>query len=233
MIPKIIHLCWLSGDSYPPLIAKCLTSWEQILPDYTVVIWDRNKFDINSCIWVKQAYEKRKYAFAADYIRFYALYHYGGIYLDADVEVVKSFDPLLNRNYILGEEAGGDIEAAVVGAEKNSPWIKDCLDYYKDRQFIKSNGSLDMRPVPLLVNSIVKKYNLEILPYQYFSPKDFNIGKIDRNENTYCIHHFDGKWVKKGLRPKFKRFIHKSIYLLFGRSGHNKIIHTIRPLIGH
>lgn len=233
MIPKILHLCWLSGNPYPELISKCIKSWECHLPDYKIIVWDKNKFDVNACTWVKQAYEKKKYAFAADYIRFYALYNHGGIYLDADVEVLKSFDPLLNRSYILGEEAGGDIEAAVVGAEKGARWIKDCLDHYKDRPFIKSDGSFDMRPVPLLVNHIAKKYNLEILPYQYFSPKDFNIGKIDKDENTYCIHHFDGKWVKNGTKAKVKRYIHHVIYSLLGRKFHNKIIHSIRPLIGH
>lgn len=234
MIPKIIHLCWLSGDPYPPLISSCIESWKNILPDFEIRIWNCQTFDINSSIWVKQAFENKKYAFAADYIRFYSLYHYGGIYLDADVEVLKSFNPLLCKEYIMGEEAGGDIEAAVIGSEKGASWVKDCLDYYKDRPFIKKDGGLDLRPVPLLVNSIVEKYNLQPLPYYYFSPKDYNIGKIDiNNDNTYCIHHFDGKWVKDGLLPKFKRNIHRVIYSILGREGHNRLIHKIRPIIGH
>lgn len=94
MIPKIIHLCWLSGDPYPPKIQKCLESWKKFLPEYEVMLWDGNRFDLNSSSWVAQAFAK-KYAFAADYIRMYALYHYGGIYLDSDVEVLKSFDELL------------------------------------------------------------------------------------------------------------------------------------------
>ena len=73
MIPKIIHLCWLSGDSYPPKIAKCLESWKKFLPDYEVMLWDTKRFDLNSSVWVRQAFENKKYAFAADYIRFYAL----------------------------------------------------------------------------------------------------------------------------------------------------------------
>ena len=104
MIPKIIHLCWLSGDPYPPKIAKCLKTWEKFLPDYEVVLWDTQRFDLNSSLWVKQAFEKKKYAFAADYIRFYALFHIGGIYLDSDVEVLKSFDDLLDLPYFIGAE---------------------------------------------------------------------------------------------------------------------------------
>ena len=93
MIPKRIHLCWLSGDPYPAKIGKCLASWKKHLPDYEVVLWDTKRFDLESSPWVKQAFEAKKYAFAADYIRFYALYNYGGIYLDSDVEVLRSFDP--------------------------------------------------------------------------------------------------------------------------------------------
>lgn len=117
MIPKIIHLCWLSGDPYPPLIENCINSWKKHLPEYEIKIWSKSTFDINSIRWVKEAYQHKKYAFAADYIRFFALFNYGGIYLDADVEVLKSFNPLIEREYFIGEEAGGDVEAAVMGAQ--------------------------------------------------------------------------------------------------------------------
>lgn len=156
------------------------------------------------------------------------MYYYGGIYLDADVEVLKSFNPLLGEHYFLGEEAGGDIEAAVIGAEKGSSWVKECLDYYRDRPFIKSNGRLDTRPVPLLINSVVGGKGLAIKPYYYFSPKDYNIGKIDIKESTYCIHHFDGKWLKRGLKYSVKKNIHKALYLIMGRVKHNKVIRIIR-----
>lgn len=233
MIPPIIHLCWLSGEPYPPLIDKCIKSWKDKLPNYTIKIWDTNAIDINSNIWLSQAFKNKKYAFAADYIRFYALFNYGGIYLDADVEVLKSFDELLNKEYFLCEEAGGDVEAAVIGASKGLSWIKECFDYYKDRHFIKPDGSFDMRPVPLLINSKIKKFNLSLFPYTFFSPKDYNIGKIDIKDHTYCIHHFDGKWVKNGVANWLKRIIHKTIYVFLGRKGHNILIHAIRPLICH
>lgn len=228
MIPKIIHYCWLSGEPYPVLVEKCISSWKKNLPEYDFVLWDANRVDTISNLWLKQAYENKKYAFAADYIRFYALYYYGGIYLDADVEVLKTFNDLLDQKQFLGEEAGGDIEAAVIGAEKGSSWVKECLDYYRDRPFIKSNGRLDTRPVPLLINSVVGGKGLAIKPYYYFSPKDYNIGKIDIKESTYCIHHFDGKWLKRGLKYSVKKNIHKALYLIMGRVKHNKVIRIIR-----
>lgn len=231
MIPKIIHYCWLSGDPYPPLVEKCIASWKKYLPDYDLVLWNQERVNIHSNLWLEQAYDSKKYAFAADYIRFYALYHYGGIYLDADVEVFKSFDSLLNEQEFLGEEAGGDIEAAVMGAEKGMDWVKKCLDYYHNRHFIKSDGTLDTRPVPLLVSKVAKDFKLKVRSFDYFSPKDFNIGNISISENTYCIHHFDGKWLKKGGWYKVKVRIHKLIYFFLGRKGHNQLIRLIRKLI--
>ena len=120
MIPKQIHLCWLSGDPYPAKIEKCLASWKKFLPDYEVVLWDTKRFDLDAVPWVKQAFEAKKYAFAADSIRFYALYNYGGIYLDSDVEVLRSFDPLLDLPYFAGAETAGTIEAAVLGDKESA-----------------------------------------------------------------------------------------------------------------
>lgn len=229
MIPKIIHFCWLSKDSYPKLINDCINSWKKNLPDYEFILWDTNRININSNIWLKQAFENKKYAFAADYIRFYALYHYGGIYLDADVEVLRSFNDLLYRREFIGEEASGDIEAAIVGAEKNLPWIKQCLAYYDNRPFIKNDGSLDMKPVPIIVKKVLENYkDVQVLPYQYFSPKNYYIQKIQVSPKTYCIHHFDGKWVKKGVKYKIKRLLHKILYVFLGQNGHNKFVSLIR-----
>lgn len=229
MIPKIIHFCWLSGDPYPKLINDCINSWKTYLPDYEFILWDTHRIDINSNLWLQQSFTNKKYAFAADYIRFYALYHYGGIYLDADVEMLKSFTPLLSRKEFIGEDASGSIEAAVIGVEKGAPWVKRCLDYYKERAFVNPDGSFDMRPVPLLVKRVLLDFpNIEILPYQYFSPKDYNIKKIDINQNSYCIHHFDGKWIKKGVKYNIKMQMHKFLYSILGRSGHNKVVRFIR-----
>lgn len=228
MIPKIIHYCWLSGEPYPELVQKCLDSWKRIMPDYEIRLWDCNRIDIHSNLWLEQAYNNKKYAFAADFIRFYALYHYGGIYLDADVEVFKTFNPLLANHQFIGREAGGYIEAAVIGAEKGTPWIKECLDYYNDRPFIKSNGMFDMRPVPLLVSRILLGKEINIKPFYYFSPKDFNLGKIYINDLIYCIHHFDGKWLKRGRVFKIKILLHRMLYYLLGRTTYNKIIHLVR-----
>ena len=155
MIQKIIHLCWLSGDAFPADIVKCLETWKKYLKDYEIWLWGKKPqdclglnviekhFDLDSTIWTKQAFEAKKYAFAADYIRLYALYNFGGIYLDADVLVYKSFDELLSLPYFIGCDQIRAFEAAVIGAEKGCSWIKDIFDTYQGKHFVKEDGSLD------------------------------------------------------------------------------------------
>jgi mannosyltransferase OCH1-like enzyme len=102
MIPKRLHLCWLSGDPFPPLIQHCVESWKRHLPDYEIVRWDSNSFDLNHATWVREAFNNKKYAFAADYIRLFALHKMGGIYLDADVEVTGSFEDFVVSELVHG-----------------------------------------------------------------------------------------------------------------------------------
>ena len=101
MIPKIIHYCWFGGKELPNLAEKCIASWKKQLPDYKIICWSEENFDIdNSVPYLKEAYSKKKFAFVSDYVRLYALYNYGGIYLDTDVEVIRDFSPLLNDKSI-------------------------------------------------------------------------------------------------------------------------------------
>lgn len=216
MIPKIIHLCWLSGDPYPEKIRYCIDSWKRFLPDYEIMLWDTNRFDVNSTLWTKQAFEAKKYAFAADYIRFYAVYKFGGIYLDSDVEVIKPFDDLLHLPYFVGNEAiPSSIELAAFGAEKGMQWVKDAMDYYTDRPFVKQSGELDNMPLPFVMMPLLgekyvivrienlSEYNpdpsmLCILPTEWFNANPSFNGRGQSHaitENTYCIHHFAESWI--------------------------------------
>ena len=156
MIPKTIHYCWLSGDPIPQDLLRCMESWQRVLPDYEFKLWNFNVFPKNSSLWVKQAFDAKKYAFAADYIRLYAVYNYGGIYMDMDVEVVKSFNDLLSRDYILGYEKAEGIEAGIFGASPKAEWLKKCLDYYDGRSFINGDGSMNMTPLPKIMYNILK-----------------------------------------------------------------------------
>lgn len=215
MIPKKIHFCWLSNDPYPPKIQKCIDSWNKNLPDYEIIKWDLTRFPIEKSSWVKEAFEAKKYAFAADYIRFYALYMEGGIYLDSDVEILKSFDDLLNLPYFLGREnVSGNIEAAVMGCEAGTAWAKDCLDYYENKHFLTHQGQQDIEPLPCIMQDIFSSKfgildidciskskshctKIQVLPSSYFSPKNYLTNKIQIKDNTYSIHHFTSAWRTK------------------------------------
>jgi len=218
MIPKIIHFCWISGDPYPTKIQKCINSWinkeNGVLSDYQVVKWDYQKTMSIGNKWIKQAIEEKKYAFAADCVRFYALYHYGGIYLDSDVEVVKSFNDLLSLPYFIGAENNAHLfEAAIIGAEPGLAWIHECLNYYNGRSFINIFGEYRQAVLPYIMEQqLRKKYQLKeinsihdfdlsdnvvcYLPCQYFCPKNWSTQEIHISPETYCIHHFESEWKK-------------------------------------
>ena len=221
MIPKIIHYCWLSGDPIPAKLKEYIKSWEVQLPDYQFMLWNFDRFDIDESTWVKEAFENKKYAFAADYIRLHAVYNYGGIYLDLDVEVLKTFNPFLHLSSMICYEKHGDkhFEMATFGVEKHSLWVKECLSYYDKRRFVVE-GKLDTKILPLVikealavnfklipVNNIYKAsvslndpFEIRILPGEFFSPKYYWTGKLNVTTNTVSIHFFNGSWLPLYLK---------------------------------
>lgn len=244
MIPKIIHVCWLSGDEYPELTKKCIDSIYEKLPNYEIKIWTKENFDVNSVLWVKQAFETKKYAFAADYIRFWSLYNYGGIYLDSDVEVLKSFDDFLDCKSFTGFEYLNIPEAAVIGAERGTDWIKSCLDWYDGKFFLTADGGIKNDVVPRLVKLVLeKKYGkriedngkkqyfdgLELYPYFYFSPKNYFTGEIKTRAETVCIHRFASAWGPNEKR-KWTLVIHNIAIHLIGKKMHDWFFRLVRPL---
>lgn len=237
MIPKIIHYCWLSGDPYPESIQRCIDSWKRMLPDYELVLWDTKRFNLSFSTWVKQAFESKKYAFAADYIRMYALYHYGGIYLDSDVEVIKSFDDLLHLPYFIGQEnTPSGIEAATIGSEKGWPLAKLMLDRYDSKCFRGEEGHMDLRSLPYLLRRCIEfnyTYNpidsisqfnpdetvVNVFPVDYFSPKEWTNGRITVTDRTYSIHHFAASWMSSVTEKKSKRILLKERIALLYRKA--------------
>lgn len=228
MIPKIIHYCWLSDNPIPASLNRYMSTWKRILPDYEFMKWDFNRFPRGKSKWVDQAFDNKKYAFAADYIRLYALYNYGGIYLDMDVEVLKSYDPFLCLSSMVCYEANGTtIEAATIGSEKGSEWVKKCLDYYQDRDFVTEKGVLSMKPIPQIMRDILNQNyklssvgNIEdalsltqeipVFSSDFFSPKSYSSGKVKTTKNTYSIHQFSGTWLPwyVGMEKKTCKFLH-------------------------
>jgi mannosyltransferase OCH1-like enzyme len=220
-IPKIIHYCWLSDDPISEEYTSCVDSWRKKLPSYEFILWDIKRFDVNSTAWTKQSFEVQLYACACDYIRLHAIHTHGGIYLDMDMEVVKPFDSLLQNPVMLAYEnhVSENIEAGCFGAEKGNQYIKKCMEYFENRNFfdpkllqkiLRMNKSERHDFIsPLILPEIMKNTlqesfvaaNYTIYPYDYFTAKNIETGKIEATKNTVTIHHFvtdyhSGEWRK-------------------------------------
>ena len=204
MIPKKLHYCWFSGEPFPDEIQRYIDSWKKFLPDFEWVKWDAEKALATNIPWVQQAIEQKRWAFAADAVRLYALYIEGGIYLDTDVEVLQSFDELLKQPYLFGYENGSKrIEAATMGCEAGFAPVKAALDFYQKKDFNYSEDQVDQLVLPNILRESFKNFELDIMPESVFSPKSFIDGKIRSNAETYSIHHFSSAWrpesVRKGI----------------------------------
>lgn len=226
-IPKVIHYCWFSEGPKPEKIQNCIDSWRRFLPDFEIKCWNYNNFPRGKSKWVDDAVDSGKFAFAADYIRCYALYSEGGIYLDSDVEVLKDFSPLLKYPYFLGRENEGLWEAAVMGSIKGMKIFEKLLEHYNTHSF-KNKTGYDVTPLPKVMSDLAKDYykiveinslnqfdinssDLQILPFDYFSPKSYKTGKLNITERTFTIHHFTASWhgKKEKLYKLVKRFFGK------------------------
>lgn len=225
MIPKIIHYSWFSGEPYPEFLKECMATWKKVLPDYEFVLWDAKKLAECNNMFANEALSVKKWAFAADFIRLHAVYHYGGIWLDTDIDMFRSFDPFLNdgmfigREYYVHKEQGKKDYATLTshcfGAEKRHPFVKECLEFYEHRHFIRSyNKNLpqelryDMTIIPMLqvrlaefygfdarnsVNQLqILRNGIHVYPYQYFDQPGYSSMK-----DVVCIHRVAQSWNKK------------------------------------
>lgn len=211
MIPKIIHYCWFSGEPFDEKTKKCIETWKKTCPDYEIRECNALNFDMGINDFVKEAYEAKKWAFVADFARLYLLYHYGGVYMDGDVELVKNIDIFLKRPAFIGQERKGWVSAGIIGAEAGNDFIKTCLDYYKGKHFLREDGTFNqITNVQIITHNLFESYGLllngkkqrlgnllYIYPVDYFSPKDSITGEIHATDNTYAIHHFNNAWKDK------------------------------------
>lgn len=233
MIPKIIHFCWFSGEKQPTLIRKCIKSWKKKLPDYTIKCWNGKSFDFNKLDFTREAISVKQFAPASDYVRLYALYTEGGIYLDSDVEVFRNFDVFLNNRFFSGIEQSGTennfgyrIEAGIMGSEPGLPFIKECMSYFENNHFIHPDGTYDNLTMiaPEIYTRVFEKYGFQriaeeqilpngvhIYPRNMISNGDYvyNYNEIDYS-NLYAIHHNMNSWsITRGPRGWLYEFCYK------------------------
>ncbi len=220
---KTIHYCWFGRNPKPALIKKCIESWKKYCPDYEIIEWNEDNFDVNCCDYVREAYEAKKWAFVSDYCRFFVLYHQGGIYLDTDVELLKSLDNL--GGSFVGFETKKEVNSGLIrGAEKGDKICKLMLDSYHTDHFRNKNGMLNLMTVCTRETEILCQFGLQknnqlqsiqdtvIYPTEYFNPTDRETGKIHITNSTVSIHHYAGSWESKTsmLRGKVYRFINRT-----------------------
>lgn len=207
-IPKTIHYCWFGGNPLPEETIRYIESWKRFCPDYQIKEWNETNFDVHCCAYVEEAYDAKKWAFVSDYARFLALYKEGGIYFDTDIEVLRSFDDLLEYNAFFGF-GRQSLTLPVFGADKNQRCFAEILEDYAHRHFVKDDGSYDTTTIELTAQRIllesyglklnwekqILKDNIAILPKDCFSSTDWATGIVTKNPNLYVIHYAEASWM--------------------------------------
>lgn len=211
MIPKIIHYCWFGKNKKGDINNYCIETWKKVMPDYKLIEWNESNFDVDSCMYTRQAYDCKKWAFVSDYVRLYALYNCGGVYFDTDVEVLKTLDSFLCNEAFTGYEVNDCPITAVMGAEKGNRLIFNLMNYYKDKVFINADGSYNEITNTIIITNMMRNYGLRpdgkmkevmglvIYPQLYFCPNNMSLIWKKTSEKSYTIHHFDSSWRSKNM----------------------------------
>jgi len=221
MIPKIIHYCWFGGKRLSEDAKRYIASWQKLCPDYKIMEWNESNFDVKMVPYVNEAYEEKKWAFVSDYVRLYALKNYGGIYLDTDVEMIKSMDVFLSNKSFIGAESKYSICTAVIGAEKNALFINELLKIYDGIHFLDEKGLDTMPNSQRIFKFLESEYNYKdsdkpiylnnctIYPKDYFSPINCYTFEQKNTINTYCVHRYAGTWKseKEIFLNRLKAFV--------------------------
>ena len=219
MIPKIIHYCWFGGKPLPKSAEKCIASWKKYLPDYDIKRWDESNFDVNAIPYTREAYAACKYAFVSDYARFWILYHYGGVYFDTDVEVIRPIDDIINRGGFLGVESNRNGIYTVnpglgFAATQGTAVIGEMVNLYSTFHFINTDGASDLKNIVEITTDYLSSKGLQntdeiqdccgftIYPKDYFCPIDYDTRELKITENTRTIHHYAESWVPRSTRFK-------------------------------
>lgn len=232
MIPKIVHYCWISDDSWDKKTSECFDSWKKYIPEYKFMLWNKDTLPeyIMQTPAVQYALKYKRWAFVADYVRFWALYSYGGIYMDLDVELLKPLDSLISNQLFFGLEKQR-LGAHVIGAQKGNEFVGIVLRKLEFKQ--------NFMPLPEFVTSIylehyrespreIRSHAISIYPNCTFNPYFWdeinNVSTLNVTDQTICIHWYAGGW-----QPKYKKKgLYKFILLFLERIKVLKYLRIIR-----
>lgn len=249
MIPKIIHYCWFGGNEKPDSVKQCIQSWKKYCPDYEIKEWNESNFDIHANDYCRAAYATKRWAFVADYARLFVLYKYGGIYMDTDVEVIRSFDPLMNHNGFLCFENDKNVSIGTFGVTVQSPLVRDFLESYKNRHFKRADGTYDTTTnLKIITQVLVERYGIQlngkeqvllgdvlVLPMEAFIAKSYLTGWIMKDERTYAIHHYSATWrdMESQKRAELQsNYVRKYMQLCERPLARIAMYHTVLDMYG-
>jgi len=218
LIPKKIHYCWFGGNPIPDKYKEWMESWKKHCPDYEIIEWNESNYDITKNKYMLQAYEQKRWGFVPDYARLDIIYEHGGIYLDTDVEIIKSFDDLLYQKAFAGFEIKEYVALGLgFGAVKGLPIIKELRDKYDEVSFIDAQGNLNLTTSPKYQTEVLKQKGLitngeyqivedmTIYPIKMLCGKNSETGNTRLTSYSTAIHHFDGSWADDEKRKKWEK----------------------------
>ncbi len=217
-IPKIIHYFGVGKGESKKQYQRYIDGWRRLCPDFKIERWDESNFDVTANRFAKEAYDNGCWAFVSDYARLKVLYEYGGIQLDTDVEMLKSYSDLLCYEGFIGFESDEMVnDGQAFGVIPHHPIVKEMLDMYEGMSFVNEDGSFNQLLSPDARTEVLKRHGLktdgsrqniegiEVFPVDYFCPMDFYSRKIKRTPNTYSIHHFAASWHSRWVKKDMKR----------------------------
>lgn len=222
MIPKTIHYCWFGRNPLPSSARKCIASWKKYLPDYEIKEWNEDNFDVNCIPYTRDAYTAKKYAFVSDYARFWILYHYGGVYFDTDVEVIRPMNDIIAKGPFMGWEKPGSTGVYSIApglglaANKEQPLYQEILDGFEDLTFYNEKGEINKYTmIPFITDLLTQKGlkkdgSLQVIndvilyPSEFLCPLEYFTGKVTITDNTYAIHWYTMTWLPQTTVWRFK-----------------------------
>lgn len=231
MIPKTIHYCWFGHHPKPAIVQKCIESWKKYCPDYEIIEWNESNFDIHSSSFSEGAYREKKWAFVVDYVRALVLLQHGGVYLDADMELLRPLDPMLQNDFFAGFETNDTVATGIIGCSKGNDILQKYCAYYKDRPYRSGENRLTS---PIVLTDILTAQGLElcgkkqfvangtVYPKAVFYPTDLSWVFGSYHTKAVGVHHYLDSW---GNNPDLKARTRASKFRL-------SIIFQARNLLG-
>jgi len=235
MIPKVIHYCWFGGRPIPRRLRKCIDSWKSCMPDVRVVRWDESNYDVNAIPYVAAAYRAKKWAFVSDYARLDIISREGGIYLDTDVELLKSLEPLLSDHAFCARENSEQVNTGLIlAAEAGNTAIRKLRDAYLSYSFPSAPCTVLqtelLRGMGLVASDEIQRLDgLTIYPQEYFNAKDA-FGISHPTPRTFAVHHAEASWM-----PLKWRLIKAARHICERMMGERLLAHVValkRRIVG-